>query len=488
MDKRRVMLPKQWQGIRLHHTEAAADPDSAPVAVTLPASWGNDAASALAALCAPAARADLITAASSWIGRLDDAALADRLHVLLRTRRGAPSAGIWRGTAGTEPGFILNLPEFLEGGIFDIEAFGAAIDAAVAALSLLAPDSRHLVIGMADLALLLARLDLDYGSDAARHTAAALAAFLTARADCASAALPDAAHKIGAYAALPKSCAIPGLIDATMACRRAAQKSGSRLHQALTGLQPAGAVEALLGIETVGIAAPLSPLDGMGGLERWASARLAVRGGSIEQALAAVITGDDPFGLPAPAAIRAMHDAVAPHLHLVPARTPVIVSHLPAKPRETLPHRCNGYTQKAVIGGHKLFVRTGEFPDGRLGEITITLHRESAAFRGLMDAFATAVSTGLQHGVPLEELIETFTLTRFGPGGAVEGDPAVSYATSLIDYVFRHLAANYCAECQLAPAAPEAGDGIADTAPLLPLELPKSGIRHPRRPVLKLVG
>ena len=94
-------------------------------------------------------------------------------------------------------------------------------------------------------------------------------------------------------------------------------------------------------------------------------------------------------------------------------------------------------------GGHKLYLRTGEYADGQLGEIFLALHKEGAAFRGLMDNFAVAVSLGLQHGVPLESFVEAFTFTRFGPAGAVEGDPAVRTATSLLDYAFRHLAANY---------------------------------------------
>ncbi|HET9147960.1 MAG TPA: TSCPD domain-containing protein [Acetobacteraceae bacterium] len=491
MSKRRAALPKPWHGIRLHQGEAAADPDSPPVSVILPAGWGAEAAPALAAICAPAPRANLIEAASAWIGRIGDPVLRDRMHEMLRARRGAPSLAIWRGEAEAEPSFVLNLPEFLEGDAFNIEAFAGAIDDAVAALTLLAPEAFRLVIGMADLALLLARLDLDYGSGCARDTAAMLAAFLTARADLASASLSGKeGYRISVYAPLPEACAIPGLAEATAVARRVALKQERRRHQGLTGIPPAGPVEALLGIETIGIAAPLAPLDGAGHLAHWASARLAVRGVNPESAVAAVIAGDDPFDTPVPAASRAMHDAVAPHLHLTPARPAMLACRQPAKPREALPDRRSGYTQKAIIGGHRLFLRTGEFPDGRLGEIAITLHRESAGFRGLMDAFATAVSLGLQHGVPLEELIESFTFTRFGPGGVVEGDPAVAYATSLVDYVFRHLAANYCADYELAPAMPESEDGvvIADPEPLLPLELPKPGLRHPRRPVLKLVG
>jgi hypothetical protein len=159
--------------------------------------------------------------------------------------------------------------------------------------------------------------------------------------------------------------------------------------------------------------------------------------------------------------------------------------------REMLPSRRTGYTQKASIGGHKLFLSTGEYSNGRLGEIFIALHKEGSAFRGLMDAFAIAVSMGLQHGVNLEDYVDAFTFTRFGPAGAVEGDPAVGQATSMLDYVFRNLALNYLGQHQLAPAMPETldtvGDGAAERSPLLPLDLPEPAPRERRR-ALKLVG
>ena len=159
---------------------------------------------------------------------------------------------------------------------------------------------------------------------------------------------------------------------------------------------------------------------------------------------------------------------------------------------EPLPDRRAGYTQKAAVGGHKIFLRTGEYEDGQLGEISIGLHKEGAAFRGLMDNFAMAVSLGLQHGVPLAEFVEAFTFTRFGPSGAVEGDPAVERATSLLDYVFRNLAVNYLGKTDLPPAEEEeadtVGDGARDRAPLLPLDLPREDGPRQRRRTLRLVA
>ena len=111
--------------------------------------------------------------------------------------------------------------------------------------------------------------------------------------------------------------------------------------------------------------------------------------------------------------------------------------------RRRLPHRRRGYTQKAVIGGHKVYLRTGDYEDGTLGEIFLDMHKEGAAFRSLMNCFAIAVSLGLQHGVPLEEFVEAFVFTRFEPNGIVQGNHDIKMATSVIDYIFRELAINY---------------------------------------------
>jgi ribonucleoside-diphosphate reductase alpha chain len=118
--------------------------------------------------------------------------------------------------------------------------------------------------------------------------------------------------------------------------------------------------------------------------------------------------------------------------------------------RRRLPDRRKGYTQKAVIGGHKVYLRTGEYETGDLGEIFINMHKEGAAFRSLMNNFAMAVSIGLQYGVPLEEFVEAFTFTQFEPSGLVEGNEAIKMATSIVDYVFRELAVSYLGRTDLA--------------------------------------
>jgi ribonucleoside-diphosphate reductase alpha chain len=122
--------------------------------------------------------------------------------------------------------------------------------------------------------------------------------------------------------------------------------------------------------------------------------------------------------------------------------------------RERLPDRRKGYTQKAVVGGHKVYLRTGEYADGRLGEIFVDMHKEGAAFRSLMNNFAIAISVGLQYGVPLEEYVDAFTFTRFEPAGLVQGNDAIKNATSIIDYVFRELAISYLGRNDLAHIDP----------------------------------
>jgi ribonucleoside-diphosphate reductase alpha chain len=122
--------------------------------------------------------------------------------------------------------------------------------------------------------------------------------------------------------------------------------------------------------------------------------------------------------------------------------------------REKLPDRRKGYTQKAVVGGHKVYLRTGEYENGNLGEIFIDMHKEGAAFRSLMNNFAIAISLGLQYGVPLEEFVEAFTFTRFEPAGLVQGNDTIKNATSILDYIFRELAVSYLSRHDLAHVDP----------------------------------
>ncbi|MHA7877176.1 vitamin B12-dependent ribonucleotide reductase [Roseivivax sp.] len=141
-----------------------------------------------------------------------------------------------------------------------------------------------------------------------------------------------------------------------------------------------------------------------------------------------------------------------------------------AAAREKMPERRKGYTQKAVVGGHKVYLRTGEYSDGSLGEIFIDMHKEGAGFRAMMNNFAIAVSVGLQYGVPLEEFVDAFTFTKFEPAGMVQGNDSIKNATSILDYIFRELAVSYLDRTDLAHVKPEGatfddiGRGEAESA------------------------
>lgn len=149
----------------------------------------------------------------------------------------------------------------------------------------------------------------------------------------------------------------------------------------------------------------------------------------------------------------------------------IIVKEAVRSHREKLPQRRKGYTQKAIIGGHKVYLRTGEYDDGKLGEIFIDMHKEGAGFRAMMNNFAIAVSVGLQYGVPLEEFVDAFTFTRFEPAGMVQGNDSIKNATSILDYVFRELAVSYLDRTDLAHVKPQGarfddlGGGEAESQP-----------------------
>ena len=134
--------------------------------------------------------------------------------------------------------------------------------------------------------------------------------------------------------------------------------------------------------------------------------------------------------------------------------------------RSKLPDRRKGYIQKATVGGHKVYLHTGEYDEGALGEIFIDMHKEGAAFRSLMNNFAIAISIGLQYGVPLDEFVEAFVYTRFEPAGQVTGNDSIRSATSILDYIFRELAVSYLDRQDLADPdevhADSLGGGEAD--------------------------
>ena len=150
--------------------------------------------------------------------------------------------------------------------------------------------------------------------------------------------------------------------------------------------------------------------------------------------------------------------------------------------RTRLPDRRKGYIQKATVGGHKVYLHTGEFDDGALGEIFIDMHKEGAAFRSLMNNFAIAVSLGLQYGVPLDEYVDAFVFTRFEPAGEVTGNDRISKATSILDYIFRELAISYLAREDLAEVGDDVshdglGRGLRDGTREGPQPLPEEAVQ-----------
>ncbi|MBI3396491.1 MAG: vitamin B12-dependent ribonucleotide reductase, partial [Spirochaetia bacterium] len=184
----------------------------------------------------------------------------------------------------------------------------------------------------------------------------------------------------------------------------------------------------------------------------------------------------------------------APEAAALKAAEKIVYRYLAQRLR--LPDRRAGYTQKATVGGHKVYVRTGEYADGRLGEIFLDMHKEGAAFRSLMNSFAIAVSLGLQYGVPLEEYVEAFVFTRFEPNGMVVGNNKIKMSTSIIDYVFRELAITYLGRNDLAQVQPEdlradaiahAGDDVSDVLAEAPAAPEAKGVADTTNDLLQSI-
>jgi ribonucleoside-diphosphate reductase alpha chain len=168
-------------------------------------------------------------------------------------------------------------------------------------------------------------------------------------------------------------------------------------------------------------------------------------GSKLSQPLSSIVDDEATSTITAP----------TPEVQAMAARITERIVHRYIAKRRRLPNRRAGYTQKAIVGGHKIYLRTGEYEDGTLGEIFLDMHKEGAAFRSLMNCFAIAVSLGLQHGVPLDEFADAFVFTRFEPNGIVQGHDQIKMVTSVIDYVFRELAISYLGREELAQVQSE---------------------------------
>ena len=140
------------------------------------------------------------------------------------------------------------------------------------------------------------------------------------------------------------------------------------------------------------------------------------------------------------------------------------------RPRFLLPEKRMGWTQEAKIGGHKVYLRTGEYPDGTLGEVFIDIAKEGATLKGVLGCFAIAVSKGLQYGVPLEEFVDTFTFQTFEPRGMVEGHENIKMSNSIVDYVFRALGLEYLNRTDIVQNPPKEEGAPVQESPSAPVQ------------------
>ncbi|HLZ85080.1 MAG TPA: ribonucleotide reductase [Caulobacteraceae bacterium] len=401
-------------------------------------------------------------------GAVADAELALRLGGL------SPDAAPWRGPAAlaeTADGVIL--PSLDTAALKGLARLGADIDAA-----------RIHVLG---------RRTLE-GAPAIDHGALASCGFTEHEIAAVEAALPAAADLRAAFS--PAVVGVGFVCDVLGAATEAAEEPGFDTL-ALAGFEPADvaaaqdwalgrgslsdapfldetARAAFLGEAAMSLAARLSMTVAMEAFscsalpvalalayDEGPQAAAGLQSRAAEAGVRAVklarigAPADFRLTLPDPAAIETRTAAPPPPRERVVERIVEV-----GRTRQRLPDRRKGYIQKATIGGHKLYLHTGEYDDGELGEIFIDMHKEGAAFRSLMNNFAIAISIGLQYGVPLEEFVEAFVFTRFEPAGPVTGNDSIRSATSILDYVFRELGVSYLDRRDLANL--DAGELNAD--------------------------
>ncbi|MCX5618312.1 vitamin B12-dependent ribonucleotide reductase [Bombella sp. TMW 2.2543] len=496
--------------------QTSTDPDSAALrTVTLPSVWSDDAAQALAQLApAEGGSVRLASEAARWVELIDstpplphaqqDAPPVGRsLSCLLLMQQMAPNRALWRNDPDGQPGFVVRLSGFVQDGLFATEHFAACLKLACDSLRRLDAAQRPYrsgelplfdepapigsqdgpigIILLTDLDACLAALGLDYDSNEGRNFAKGISQFtrLIARAGTAS---PDTVFSC------PQA---PDIEQAAIAIQTATQ-SLSGLAMIETGFSSPGEVDALLDVEACGLGPVFSLVNGRGGLRQSTLNRLAHKGLSPEAALALALDGQAPLQPARADAHAQMHETVLPFCDHLPALPEPEMDDMREKlgrgVRRPLPMRQGGFSQRAAIGGHRLFMRTGEFEDGTLGSLSLTPPRESPMARGLMECFGQAVSIGLQFGVPLDVFVEQFAYSRFGACGTVEGDDVASYATSMLDYAFRALSDAYLG--QRMPDAPVDSGEKQHEAPMLPFG-PGQGdgpASRPRNRKLRLVG
>ncbi|MXV36367.1 MULTISPECIES: vitamin B12-dependent ribonucleotide reductase [unclassified Saccharibacter] len=505
-----------WNGVRMRTLQISTDPDSAALrSVTLPSAWGDNAAQALTQLtptCGGPLR--LSTEAARWVDMIDATpplpgtpketpSPGRSLSCLLLMQHMAPNLALWRRQPDEQPGFVVRLSGFVQENCFSPEHFVACLTLACDSLRRLdaaqqAEQSGELplfddtppytashhpagIVLLTDLDACLAAIGLDYDSDEGRQMARAITglARIVARAGTKE------------PAPLFSTPNFPEFERVAVSVSTAAAAHSDRAPVE-TGFSSPGPSDALLEVEACGLAPIFSLLDDEGHLRPSTLNRLAHRGLTPEKALALALGGTQPLPLTNSQGHARMQDALSGLCDYLPQRpepeTEATMSRLERGVRRHLPMRQGGFTQRASIGGHRLFMRTSEFEDGSLGALALSPPRESPMARGLMECLGQAVSIGLQFGAPLEAFVDQFSYTRFGPGGTVEGDPVATYATSMLDYAFRALSEAYLG--QHMPDAPIDNSTEDDGPPMLPFggeETPANGKTSTKRR-LRLVG
>lgn len=520
-----------WNGIRMRNLQTAIDPDAPLYSVTIPEDWESNAATAILQLCpehqldVSPIKAEVLTA--NWLLPLceqtDQFTVKDWENILLH-RQACPNDSIWKHDTSQKLSITINLAAFASAETgFDAQSYRHVLQIAAETLRILyrqqanfmngelpfleptesiarKDDDKQLefvpqpsagIIYLSNLDACLAQLGFDYGSNDGRDIACCVTCFATllANAGCGSDFLPLSPD----WNALPELASTAKEIWAL-----ASDEPQSRLERIDTSFSlPGNPSDLLLGSESCGLAPIFSPLREDGLLNFSTLARLAHKGLTLESALAASLAGEQVLTPPSSQAHYAMHQALAGFVTHMPARPSQITYPLSQKAMLTrgtkrpLPPRRKGITQKASIAGRGLFLRTGEYEDGSLGEVSITPTKESAMVKGLLDSLSQAVSIGLQYGAPLKDYVSHFAYSRFGVAGTVEGDPNALYATSFLDYSFRVLSDVYLNESL--PDAPNNLHVGEDTVPMLPLELPEDDENppsspHPRNRKFKLVS
>ncbi len=492
------------------------DPDSNALrSVTLPSAWSDDAAQALAQITpSEGGPVRLASEAARWVELIDSTPLLPNtpknappigrsLSCLLLMQQMAPNLALWRHDPDGQPGFIIKLSSFVQDGLFSTEHFAACVKLACDSLRRLeaaqrpyrsgelplfdepalsfSPNDPVGAILLSDLDACLAAIGLDYDSEAGR----AMAQGITQ--------LTQLIARAGTPIAVPAfSCPQAPDIEQAAVSISAKMQSVTELAPVEIGFSSSGVVDALLEVESCGLGPIFSLVDTQGNLRTSTLHRLAHKGLSPEAALALALDGEAPLHAAGPKAHALMQEALQPfceHMPILPEpETDALKEKLGRGVRRPLPMRQGGFTQRASIGGHRLFMRTNEFEDGSLGALSLSPPQESPMARGLMECFSQAVSIGLQFGVPLEVFIEKFAYSRFGACGTIEGDDIAAYATSMLDYAFRALSDAYLG--QRMPDAPVEPTEKTQDAPMLPfgLEQETSPPRSPKRRNLRLVS